>query len=91
MQPKHGLFWHLGGLARGFVGMTLRLAAVFGVIGAGYAIYQWFGRDWFYVFIFAVIAARLDVELRLIEHATFDDDGAERPPEDEPPHPFRKR
>lgn len=90
MQPDHGPFWHLGGLARGFAAMALRLVAVFAVIGAGYATYMWFGREWFYIFIFGVVAIRLDFELRMIERMRFDD---EDEPQDanEPPHPFRKR
>lgn len=92
MQPKRGLIWHLGGVLRGFGGLAFRLALLFAVIGAGYETYILFGKSWFYVFIFAVLAARLHFELRLIERTEFPDDKPDRRKDDDgPDHPFRKR
>ena len=79
----------LGGLVTGFLGFLIRLAALFGVMGAGYAVYTWLGTQWFHVFVFATIAAMLHFELlRIDRHFGGQEDVAE---DEDPPNPFRKR
>lgn len=45
----------------------LRLGATFAVIFAGYYVYEWFGGNWFRVFVFATLALCLHFEIRRIE------------------------
>lgn len=89
MEPKRDIDWHLHGLAIGLVVFVLRITLVFAVIGSGYAVYEWFGGKWFFVFLFAVIAARLHFDLAWIErnHPRKDDASIRQESE----NPFRKR
>jgi hypothetical protein len=89
MEPKHDIHWHLHGLALGLALFVFRISLVFAVIGAGYAIYEWFGGKWFFVYLFAVIAARLHFDLAWIErtHPRKED----MPAKQEQENPFRKR
>lgn len=70
--------------------MCLRLVALFAVMGLGYLIYEYLGLRWFYVFIFAVIALRIHLELEWVERHSREieeNDARERNQE----NPFRKR
>jgi hypothetical protein len=88
MRPHRLLSRHLGGIAIGLIAMALRLGLLFAVMGAAGWIYLNLGSDWFYVFIFAIIAARLHFELRWIER-NFDSGEAEG--DNSGDNPFRKR
>jgi len=89
MEPKRDIHWHLHGFALGLVSFVFRIFLVFAVIGSGYAIYEWFGGRWFFVFLFAVIAARLHFDLAWIEkHHPRQED---LPVKQKPENPFRKR
>lgn len=74
MKPSRPLSWHAAGIVIGLLGVCLRVLAIFAAIGAGYYVYSRFGVDWFRVFVFAAMAATLDLELRRIDR--------EYPPDD---------
>jgi len=62
------------GFLEGLVTISLRISAMFLVIGAGYYVIEHFGESWFRVYVFATVAACLHFELRRIERE-FPDDG----------------
>jgi hypothetical protein len=90
MRMRRPLSWHVRGIVNGLIAMTLRLTLLFAVMAAGYWIYTGLGAKWFYVFIFAMIAARLHFEILWIErnYPESTEDNNQNPPAE---NPFRKR
>ena len=89
MRPKWNGESPATGIAIGFAILFLRLVAVFAVIGAGAGIWHWLGSDWFYVYVAAMIALRIHLELRWIERMP--DEALDGSQEQGRAHPFRKR
>jgi hypothetical protein len=55
--------------------LGLRLILVFAVMGAGYLVHKHLGIEWFKVYVFAAIAAGLQVELNRIDREYPPDSG----------------
>lgn len=90
MDPEDPLRQPGEGILYGVAILALRLALIFAVIGAGYAVHEQLGARWFHVFVFLAIAVRLHLELRWIEKNV---PPGVHPPEKPDPkdNPFRKR